>query len=170
MSSQTSLQLLKPERINPLMDALIEPNLPIDISWIPNAVGWYWLLFVLVCVIAFQFYKRLDRYLANAYRRAALLELSNLSLSDDIDKLPQLLRRTALYAYSRRRVASLVGTDWELWLDSECQGCQFSTQFRGVLAKLSYAPSSEFEESTLLEVIQQIKLWIEEHRGTYDRV
>ncbi|MEZ8687027.1 hypothetical protein AB6D53_05310 [Vibrio splendidus] len=49
MTTNTGLEPLQPENVNPLMASLSEPSLPESILWLPNAPGWYWLLLLLLC-------------------------------------------------------------------------------------------------------------------------
>lgn len=39
MTTNTGLEPLQPENVNPLMASLSEPSLPESISWLPNAPG-----------------------------------------------------------------------------------------------------------------------------------
>lgn len=88
---------------------------PREIGWWPLASGWYVVgaIFVLLAIFAgFRCWKRWKR---NAYRRAALKELSRVS---DENEVAVILRRTALAFAPRSFVAAKAGTDWADWLDS----------------------------------------------------
>ncbi|MEZ8351110.1 DUF4381 domain-containing protein [Vibrio splendidus] len=179
MTTNTGLEPLQPENVNPLMASLSEPSLPESISWLPNAPGWYWLLLLLFCFALYRVYLVIQKYLANTYRRAALVELEQLSLeaqSGDISsfqKLPQLLRRTALYAFPRAEVAPITGTDWEKWLDDHCTKRQFSTEFStselsGVLAQLAYSSAATLTGEKRNAIMENVALWIKHHEVSHD--
>ena len=91
----------------------------------------------------------LDHHLYQG-KQVAALEAQSGDISS-FQKLPQLLRRTALYAFPRTEVAPLTGTDWEKWLDDHCTNRQFSTEFStlelsGVLAQLAYSSAATLTE------------------------
>lgn len=82
-------------------------------SWTPQTVGWY-VLFGLLCLLAVWIAWRIfARWKRNRYRREALRELQHA----DISAIPVLLKRTALAAWPRERVASLSGEPWLQFLD-----------------------------------------------------
>ena len=103
----------------------------------------------------------------NAYRRWAHQQLSLLTdSSDDILKLPVLLKKTAIYAYKRKDVAELIGHDWELWLDSECSQTEFSkSPNSGLLSEISYSQSPKLSSQQFAGLKQQIGDWIKYHKG-----
>ena len=179
MTINTGLEPIQPENVNPLMASLSEPSLPESISWLPNAPGWYWLLFLLFCFTLYRVYLVIQKYLANTYRRAALVELEQLSLeaqsgdNTSLQKLPQLLRRTALYAFPRAEVVPLNGKDWENWLDNHCTKRQFSSKFStselsGVLAKLAYSSAATLTEEKTKAIMENVALWIQHHEVSHD--
>ncbi|RJG42131.1 DUF4381 domain-containing protein [Motilimonas pumila] len=179
MTTNTGLAPLQPENVNPLMASLSEPSLPDSISWMPNAPGWYCLLFLLFCLLLHRIYLRVQTYIANTYRRAALVELEQLSLESltgeraSLERLPQLLRRTALYAYPRAEIAPLTGIDWEKWLDQHCTKRPFSSGFSkselsGVLAQLAYSPAASLTEEKRKAIMENVALWIKHHEVSHD--
>lgn len=93
---------------------------PAPISWWPPAPGWWIVgaaLLAVLAVLARQLYLRHRR---NAYRRAAIAELSAIgSVADGagLTAISSILKRTALVAYPRGDVASLTGADWLTFLD-----------------------------------------------------
>ena len=74
------------------------------------------------------------RWHANRYRRAALAELDGIVRSPMVDRDPVLaidnlallVRRTALVAYPRERIAPLNGVPWLDFLDRSYAGHEFS--------------------------------------------
>lgn len=174
MTTNTNLEPLQPANVNPLMATLSEPTLPESISWLPNAPGWYGLLFLLCCWGLYRVYRAFQTYLANTYRRAALVELEQLSLAAEsgetaqLQKLPLLLRSTALYAFPRADIAPLTGTEWEKWLDKQCPTSQFSSELSGLLAKLAYSPDATIPNETKTALFNNAARWIKHHEVPHD--
>ncbi len=160
----TTVETLKPMSMNSMLSGLAEPSLPENISWIPNAPGWYVVAGIIICVILYRAYLAYRQYQANAYRRMALIELDKLQKhSEGVKQLPHLLRKTALDAYPRSLVSPLLGSQWEQWLDEQCQGSQFSTQFNGLLASLSYSPKVSIDQHQSQGLYTQVAHWIQHH-------
>lgn len=160
---------IAPNQSNPLLKGFSEVAAPADISWLPQTLGWQIILLLIISYLLYRVYLIAKRYIGNAYRRGALLQL--VQLGDDvadIQKIPQLLRRTALYAFDRELVTPLIGSDWELWLDNQCPGAQFTKNCPGILNQLAYAPELNLEPSKLLIFKQQVAHWITNHRGQHD--
>ncbi|TRX54936.1 DUF4381 domain-containing protein [Thalassomonas sp. M1454] len=165
----TATDSITPNQANPLLKGFSEVAAPAEVSWLPQTLGWQLVLLLIVSYLLYRVYLIAKRYIANAYRRAALVKL--LQLGDeatDVQKIPQLLRRTALYAYDRELVTPLIGNDWEQWLDQECKGATFAANCPGILNQLAYAPDIAIEPSKLVVFKQQVAHWIKNHRGQHD--
>lgn len=156
-----------PAGANPMLDGFVEITRPPEISWLPETLGWQILLFIFALFIMYRGYLIFKRYMDNAYRRWAGQQLSQLTEStEDIQKLPVLLKRTALYAYQRSDVADLTGQDWESWLDKECAKTNFSkAPLTGVLNQISYNPTSQITTEQFKQLKQQMHNWIKFHKG-----
>jgi hypothetical protein len=115
----------KPEVVNlvDLIDRLAEPPEPAPISLAPQTVGWTVLAVLLALVLIWLAWRGVQRWRANAYRHAALAELD--AAGDDPVAIADILRRTALAAWPRERVASLSGADWLRFLDATGGGGGF---------------------------------------------
>ena len=100
------------------LDRLHNIVLPPEVSWWPLAPGWYVVGGILLLVVIVLIYRARNRWLANAYRRAALLELASV---DDTAGIAELLRRTALANTSRTVIAAKTGATWLDWLESQCR-------------------------------------------------
>ena len=120
-----------------LLDRLAEPAEPPPVSLVPETIGWL-LLAVLAAGLVFWFaVATVRRRRANAYRREALGLLS--AAGDDGAAVAAILRRTALAAYPRERVASLAGAEWLAFLDrTGGEGAGFSSGPRACLAAAPY--------------------------------
>ncbi len=73
---------------------LHEVSLPDPVSWWPQTIGWLVLLLILLVVVGFYAWLRLQRWWHNRYRREALLALAKLNPQDTEmpDKLYQLYK------------------------------------------------------------------------------
>lgn len=156
---------LKPSMQSPLLTEIVEPSAPAAISWLPQSTGWLCVFALLCLYLAYRVYLKIKQYQANAYRRAALAELASL---EKLEVLPVLIRRAALYAYPRADVASLIGRDWEKWLDQRCAGSHFSTQFAGLLSSLAYMPSSALQDKQIEQFKAQVAHWLKHHEVNHD--
>lgn len=160
---------ITPDNSNTALESLREIGAPADISWLPQTLGWQLLLLALFCYLLYRLYLRFKRYMHNAYRRAAIIALADVSEENqNLDQLPLILRRTALYGYKRKDVAPLTNHDWEVWLDKQCANCQFSTQYSGLLNQLSYQASPPTSTADITGLKLLIIHWIKHHRGGHD--
>ncbi|WNC73859.1 DUF4381 domain-containing protein [Thalassotalea psychrophila] len=160
---------ITPNNSNPLLKDFSEISAPVDINWWPQTLGWQIILLIFICYLLYRIYLVFKRYVSNAYRRGALLQLAQLgNEKEDIKLIPQLLRSTALYAYERKVISPLLGANWEQWLDSQCKNAKFHSQFSGVLNNLAYSPEVDLEPQQLIAFKQQVAHWIANHRGMYD--
>ena len=147
--------------------------LPTAVSWWPLANGWYFLFGLLVMVISWLAYRSRQRWVAARYRRAALHELQLLEVGIHSDtnrdgclrQIPILLKRTALSAYPRNKVASLSGAPWYDFLNSKVRTPLFTGTSVTYLDSISYS-SGELSSvdnqaaTTLLDVSRQ---WLKHH-------
>lgn len=169
MSTVTNTQILRPESGNPAFATLHEVASPEGISWFPQTMGWSFLAFLLFCMALVFIYKQYHKYLADTYRRTAIVILEQLSEEDEtIRKIPQLLKRTALNAYRREQVAAKTGYEWECWLDEKCKYTHFSTQLSGTLHALSYAPKINLSPSQVVDLKNEVETWIKHHERSHD--
>jgi hypothetical protein len=83
---------------------------PVPPAWTPHTVGWYVLFVIVGLLVLWMIIHTIRKWLANRYRREALRELAALPP----DQFSALLKRAALAAWPREKVASLAG---EKWLD-----------------------------------------------------
>lgn len=122
-----------------LLDQLAEPAEPAPVSMMPETIGWA----VLVALVGWLVVRTVRRRRANAYRREALALLAG--AGDDARAIAPILRRTALAAYPRERVASLSGAAWLAFLDRTGGGPGFRS---GPGKALVSAPYRDAERET----------------------
>lgn len=131
---------------------------PAPVSMMPATAGWIWLgllvLFAIVLLVRWLF----ARWRAGAYRRAALEELARAGA--DPVAIAGIVRRTALAAYPRDRVARLHGEAWLSFLDESYGGRDFSDGSGRVIASVPYAAA---DAGTGLA--NAAREWIRRHRA-----
>jgi len=109
---------------------------------------------------------------ANRYRRAALAELDGIVHSSTVDRDPVLaidnlallVRRTALVAYPRERIAPLSGAPWLDFLDRSYAGHEFSQGAGRALGLVPYAPQSVAAED-VVPLAHLVRQWIRTHHA-----
>lgn len=142
-----------------LLDMLKPIPEPDPVSMVPATQGWIWLGLALLAVVLLAGRWGWRRWRANAYRRAALAELE--AAGGAPAEVAAILRRAALAAYPRRKVAPLTGTAWLAFLDETCEGVGFASGAGAALVEAPYrgggTPSPELEE--------QARLWLKKHRA-----
>src|SRR6202041_1256497 len=95
-------------RVAAPLDNLHDFYQPPPPAWTPQTIGWYVVFAVIALLAMWMTIHTLRRWLANRYRREALRELALLQP----EQFSTLLKRTALSAWPRDRVASLSGDTW----------------------------------------------------------
>ncbi len=144
------------------LDRLHPVVLPDAVGWLPLAPGWkVVLVFVALALLVFA-WRRWLAWRDDRYRRQALKELRHLA---DTGALPRLLRRAALSAWPRERVAPLEGEAWHRFLDETAGFQRFAgTGACGVLLdRAAYGgPALNPDEGETLRVA--IHDWLRGHR------
>jgi hypothetical protein len=95
------------------LDRLHDFYQPPPPAWTPQTIGWYVLFAIAGIVVMWFAIRSMRQWLHNRYRREALRELARLHP----DQFSVLLKRTALAAWPREKVASLSGEAWLEFLD-----------------------------------------------------
>ena len=142
--------------------------MPAAVPWWPPAPGWYGLAAILLTILAVAWVYWLRARRRNRYRRLALRELAGIRQDTSgraLQTLPQLLKRTALAAWPRDRVAALSGAEWHRFLDQSAGMNRFQSGAGEVLDRLAYlsraaeAPSAG-ESARLLDAAER---WLRQH-------
>ena len=149
--------------------------LPTEISWWPLAIGWYFLFGLLLILLAWFGYRSLRFLLSNRYRREALHELQLLSenmqnedhLDSSLRQIPVLLKRTALTAYPRSKVASLTGKDWHRFLNSKLKSPLFTESIVSTLDTISYSTGqlSDVDTGAATALLEASRHWLKNHQA-----
>ena len=153
--------------------------LPATVGWWPLAPGWYFLIGLLLTVLAWLGYRSLHLWMNNRYRRAALRELQSLEerihASEErgaevrdakLRQIPILLKRTALSVYPRSQVASLSGKDWFHFLNSTVENPSFTEFIANTLSKISYSSGelSDIDSTATAALLNASRQWLKHHQ------
>jgi len=150
--------------------------LPATVGWWPLATGWWILLGLLLLALAWFGYQSLQRRIRNRYRRVALHELQlledNMQNSAQRDsslrQIPILLKRTALSAYPRNRVASLSASKWHYFLNSKVKNSLFTESTFITLDRVSYSAGdlSRVDKQAAVALLNASHHWLKHHQST----
>ena len=124
-----------------LINQLQEVPNPAPVPMMPQTQGWIVLAGFLLAALLLLLRTLLRRHRANAYRRAALAALRD--AGDDPVAVSAILKRTALAAFPRARVASLTGNGWLAFLEDTSQSAGFRDGPGQALADATYTPDPQ---------------------------
>jgi len=160
-----------PSSLQNLHDIVMPPT----VSWWPPAPGWYAVASGILIGIVWFIWQRYWQWRADAYRRAALNELSRLkSLIDSeerepaLRKLPELVKRTAMSAWPREKLAALTGNGWLQFLDRFGNTDAFTKGDGQLLTELPYAGHQKLNgisDDQVFSLVKIVEKWILEHRA-----
>ncbi|TPH15905.1 DUF4381 domain-containing protein [Litorilituus lipolyticus] len=155
---------------NYLLDKLVETTAPEAISWLPQTLGWKIIFTALIFYTCYKAYLAYKKYKRNVYRRNALAWIKHYQTDEEwfYRQLPSLLRKTAITAFDRAHVTSLMGNDWEKWLDAQCKQSEFSSRCSTQLHQLAFSPDFNLTPQEKIVLVQQISTWIKFHRRQHD--
>ncbi|MEM8868006.1 MAG: DUF4381 domain-containing protein [Verrucomicrobiota bacterium] len=139
------------------LDRLNDIALPPEVAWWPLASGWYVVFGVAVIVVLVFSYRAFLKWQADAYRRAALRELSSV---ENISGIAELLKRTALATTSREVIAEMSGSVWLDWLKQTCDE-PMPDHVREQLKFSAYKPDTA--DSSIDELRAYAGNWIRRH-------
>ena len=139
---------IDPYSLNNLRDIVIPDPPPL---W-PFATGLWIAIGIVALTIGLIVWRLMIIRRRNAYRRAGLRLLHTATSTRDVSVI---MKRVALAAFPRERVASLYADDWIAFLQETCPSVSFTAALAG---DDSASPSSEF--------IKVAKTWIQRHRVT----
>jgi hypothetical protein len=144
---------------NPALDGLSDFYQPAPPAWTPQTIGWYGLFAIATILLLWLSVRAVRGWMANRYRREALKALATASP----DQFSALLKRTAIVAWPRERVASLSGESWLSFLTqtSAIELFQAAPGNRMEDLALRSTPVSPEDEEILRSISAQ---WIRRHR------
>lgn len=151
-----------PDPLANLADIHLPPPVP-DFPW---AWGWWLLLALAVAILLALAGWLRQRRRRNAFRRAALAELAE--LSDQVDEqqfaaaLNQLLRRVARHSLGKHCLG-LTGAAWRQCINQAApHGKSIDDGLLASLEQAAYRPSSP--DIDRQQLCKQVALWIRHHR------
>ncbi len=158
----------------PLLD-LYDIVLPEPVSWVPQTLGWWILLGILVVALAWATAAAIRRRRTNRYRALALAHLARIEteLADPatrataVTALPVLVKQTALAFRPRSEVAALSGSSWLRFLDDSYGGSGFTEGPGQLLSTLAYstpATTNTLPSAELEALVDLVRRWIRRHR------
>ncbi|SOE98191.1 protein of unknown function [Burkholderia sp. OK233] len=174
--SAPAVSALAPPDTSGQLQPLQELPLPQAVSYVPQTIGWVFVGFLLLVLLAVASGLVWRRRKKQRYRRVALAELASIEArlaatqtdstqrASALAAIPSLIKRTSLAVTPREQVAALTGDAWLAFLQ-RTQGC-FDARSEALLALASYAPPDQVaaisgdEAATL---INHTRDWIEHH-------
>lgn len=155
------------------LQSLKDIALPDPVSWIPHTWGWALLGAILLGGLLTGLVLQVRRYRADAYRREALKMLADAELrlrdpqtrEQAIHEVAAILKRTALAAWPREKVANLCGEAWVDFLD-EHGGDDTGHALERLLNDFEYhdaATLGGLPPSAADEIARAAGKWIERH-------
>lgn len=169
MEPTTKLDSTRAAALRSLHDIAV----PEPVSWVPQTWGWGVLAAAMAVMLVLLCLRWTLRYRANAYRREALLLLTAIegrlrlpeSRQEGVRELGELLKRTALAAWSREEVASLSTADWVRFLDAHDDG-QAGFALERLLDDFEYHGKdvvADLPSNVCSDLVVATRNWIERH-------
>jgi hypothetical protein len=156
------------------LDRLHDVVTPPAAPWWPPAPGWYGVLGALALGLIVWAAWGLRHWLRNRYRHEALKEFAQLepALADvarraeAMTALAILLKRTALSAWPRERVAALTGVEWQTFLNRTMGMVSSDGELAWTLESAAYDPGriAKLDETQVRAIALQAKQWLARHR------
>jgi hypothetical protein len=160
-----------PASLSNLHDIIV----PDPVALWPPAPGWYVLAWLLLIALSCWAWWRLQRWRQNRYRRMALAELDHLEAAvqdpsrrvSALGELPALVKRVALAAWPRERVASLSGSALLAFLDHTGRMQTFQLGAGKDLAVLAYDTQTvaALDHEHIAPLFSAVREWIKQHQA-----
>lgn len=151
---------------NSSIGSLIEPEV---IAYSFNTLGWYVIMGLVVLFVLIVGIIRYRKYKMNAYRREAVKQIETIIQQENnntIYEINTLLKILALRLLGRRKVASLIGEEWFLFLNSSMnlQSDIQENQFEKFTNAL-YNPATKLDKHSIEEFAEFATLWVKNHNA-----
>jgi hypothetical protein len=155
------------------LQKLADIAVPPPVSLVPQTWGWAALAVIIVALVAWGLVRWHRHRKANRYRREALAELAQIERDIDANagealaEIPPLLKRVALAAWPRSRVASLTQTNWVDFLQATEAEARLPAPLAKLLDDIEYrspAARAAIAADDARACARVAKHWIEAHR------
>jgi hypothetical protein len=157
------------------LEKLADIVAPPPVSFVPQTWGWAALAGIVLILAVGGFLRWRRHRQANRYRVEALAELARLERTitqgtnpaDALAAIPPLLKRVALAAWPRSRVASLAQTHWVDFLGASAGEPTLPVPLAKLLNDIEYRSAKEFAAISTDDArvcVEVAKHWIEAHR------
>jgi hypothetical protein len=158
----------------PPVEGLHDIVVPDPVAFVPQTVGWFLLLALLLAAVAWGWRRYARHRAANLYRRQALRELDGLVAALEqkggrhhvAARLPELLKRVALHLQPRPAVAALTGPAWLAQLDRMYGGDGFTNGPGRLLPALAYGTPAFISGVSRADIDALMRLsrdWVRKH-------
>ncbi|MCK5683268.1 DUF4381 domain-containing protein [bacterium] len=149
---------------------IIELSLDLPLPWWPLAPGWWGVLGVIVLGLIWLIWQIISWVLKNSYRLHALKQIRLAKARGTtilLGELPYILKMTALHAYPRKKVASLSGEPWLIFLDSCCKNTFFRSDTGRLILAIAYQPVEQWQinPDQTIKLTNLTRHWIRAHKA-----
>lgn len=158
-----------PYSLNALEDIVI----PEPVGLFPLAPVWSCVMGIALVWITYGLIVCWIRYRRNAYRRAGLKLIRELETATSLDLglrgVDEVLKRVAMVAFSRERVAALWGADWIEFLRSSVDDFPIDDSNAQALAEVNFAPLPDrYGRDEYAATLDAANAWIRHHQRGED--
>lgn len=153
-----------PYSLNALEDIMV----PDPVGLFPFAPFWWFASAIAAVWIVYGLFTGWIHYRRNAYRRQGVKLIHELhdaaSFETGLREVNEILKRVAIAAFSRERVASLWGSDWIDFLKASMDGFPFNRVSAEALAKISFTSlPDQFGRDEYAATLEAATAWILQH-------
>lgn len=148
------------------LDRLHDIAVPPPVPWWPPAPGWYVVGGVVLVFLGVGILAAVARWSRNRYRREALRELDRAAVTpQSLPAVAELVKRVALAAYPRERVAALTGGPWLAFLDDTGGQDAFARGAGRFLEAATFEQNPQLPTDVeFRELLAAVRHWIRRHR------
>jgi hypothetical protein len=153
------------------LDRLHDIIEPVAAMWWPLAPGLQIVFALSALLLAIALLRGFISWQHNRYRREALTQLKHLLSARDkpandcerLAAIAALLKRTAITAFSRDKVAASNGSEWFAFLD-QSGGTNFSAGLGAALEHANYIRNDAWNAAQLQQLGIAVRHWIKHHK------
>lgn len=151
------------ETYNSSIGKLIEPE---RIAYSFNTLGWMIVLGILLLSLILLLLIRWRKYQKNAYRREAITAINNILLDakqHNYFLINELLKKTSIKRYGRRKVAPLYGVEWFKFLKSTIVSKDIPDFDFEAFTIAIYQQGNTIDNELTLDFKEFALLWVNKH-------